>query len=118
MAICHHEMAVRSNGHLGLISPTKHAYQFHTRLKFFHTFLPHKLRLLDTRIRTPMGSPKVKAKWDNNRDEYLVKLLLEQARNGEKADSGFKAKTWRSIGDAFNKKWSPKLKSSQLQSRA
>ena len=84
MAICHHEMAVRSNGHLGLISPTKHAYQFHTRLKFFHTSLPHKLRLLDTRVRTPMGSSKVKAKWDNNRDEYLVKLLLEQARNAEK----------------------------------
>jgi hypothetical protein len=65
-----------------------------------------------------MGSPKVKAKWDKNRDEHLIKLLLNQTRNGEKADSGFKTKTWGVIRDAFNKKWSPKLKNAQLQTRA
>ena len=62
-----------------------------------------------------MSSPrKPKAKWDNAKDACLVSLLLSQTRAGEKSDSGFKTKIWNAIMDAYNKRWKPKLKRTQL----
>jgi len=67
-----------------------------------------------------MGSPKKaapKAKWDDAKDSCLVSLLLTHTRAGEKSDSGFKTKIWNAITEAYNSKWKPKLKRTQLQSR-
>src|SRR5271154_3115122 len=109
-AICRHQMAHAGNGHYGC--QTRCAKNFSL---FSHT--PH----LPQRPTLVMGSPKKaapKAKWDNAKDSCLVSLLLAHTRAGEKSDSGFKPTIWNAITEAYNKKWKPKLKRTQLQSRS
>ena len=115
-AICRHQMAHAGNGHYGC--QTRRAKIFSL---FSHTHHPSQRPTCLINVVLVMGSPKKstpKAKWDSAKDSCLISLLLTHTRAGEKSDSGFKTQIWNAVTEAYNKKWKPKLKRSQLQSRS
>lgn len=58
-----------------------------------------------------------RALWDDDRDAFLVKLMLDQARAGKRADSGFKKEAWVTATDLFNAEFSVTLTVLQIKTR-
>ncbi|KAH9183398.1 hypothetical protein AeNC1_014622, partial [Aphanomyces euteiches] len=50
-----------------------------------------------------MQSTAARAKWNTEKDAYLIKLLLRQKDAGKQSDSGFKKEAWTTILAKFNK---------------
>src|SRR5271155_4484326 len=111
-------MAHAGNGHYSCQT----RYVFLPLLTHTHTHHPpHRPTGVNVVMGSPKKSPKKaapKAKWDSAKDSCLISLLLTQTRAGLKSDSGFKPAVWNAITDSYNKKWKPKLKRTQLQSRS
>lgn len=51
-------------------------------------------------------------------DAFLVEALLEQARAGKKAESGFKKEAWVAVTSAVNSEFKSTLEISQIKTRS
>jgi len=58
-----------------------------------------------------------RAKWDLEKDAWLVALLQEQVVRGKRADSGFKKEAWYTVNDDFNKRFTVSYKQDQIKAR-
>ncbi|KAF0740482.1 hypothetical protein Ae201684P_016705 [Aphanomyces euteiches] len=53
-----------------------------------------------------MQTTAARAKWNAEKDAYLIKFLLRQKDAGKQSDSGFKKEAWTAILAKFNKHFS------------
>ncbi|KAH9096686.1 hypothetical protein Ae201684P_013352 [Aphanomyces euteiches] len=64
-----------------------------------------------------MQSTAARAKWNTEKDAYLIKLLLRQKDAGKQSDSGFKKEAWTTILAKFNKQFSVVLDKEKIKTR-
>ncbi|KAG9402018.1 hypothetical protein AC1031_007718 [Aphanomyces cochlioides] len=63
------------------------------------------------------NASKTRAKWDTDKDAYLVKLLLRQKEAGKQSDSGFEKEAWTAILSKFNARFGLELDRSKVKTR-
>ncbi|KAG9409009.1 hypothetical protein AC1031_019270 [Aphanomyces cochlioides] len=63
------------------------------------------------------NASKTRAKWDADKDAYLVKLLLRQKEAGKQTDSGFKKEAWTAILSKFNARFGLELDRNKVKTR-
>ncbi|CAK4113333.1 unnamed protein product, partial [Aphanomyces euteiches] len=61
------------------------------------------------------GCPR--AKWDAEKDSFLIKLLIRQKDGGKQSDTGFKKEAWMSILSKFNHHFSCTLDKEKIKTR-
>ncbi|KAH9096073.1 hypothetical protein LEN26_017675 [Aphanomyces euteiches] len=61
------------------------------------------------------GCPR--AKWDAEKDSFLIKLLIRQKDAGKQSDTGFKKEAWMSILSKFNHHFSCTLDKEKIKTR-
>lgn len=59
----------------------------------------------------------VRASWDDQKDEIILRELLVQSFAGKRADSGFKSEAWVAVTAVYNSNFSPPLKKDQVKNR-
>eukprot|EP00474_Spongospora_subterranea_P001409 CRZ01867.1 hypothetical protein [Spongospora subterranea] len=58
-----------------------------------------------------------RAAWDLDKDAVLISLMLEQARNGKRADSGFKKEAWTAVLVSLNSQFDLYYTLDQIKNR-
>ncbi|KAG9412454.1 hypothetical protein AC1031_015364 [Aphanomyces cochlioides] len=58
-----------------------------------------------------------RAKWDTEKDAYLIKLLIRQKDAGKQSDSGFKKEAWMAILTKFNNRFACSWDKEKLKTR-
>lgn len=58
-----------------------------------------------------------RAIWTSERDKIVIDALIDQARQGKRADSGFKKEAWVAIEKELNKKTKLSFTKQQIKSR-
>ncbi|KAG9403369.1 hypothetical protein AC1031_006015 [Aphanomyces cochlioides] len=61
------------------------------------------------------GCPR--AKWNAEKDAYLVKLLIRQKDAGKQSDSGFKKEAWMAVLSKFNHRFACTLDKEKIKTR-
>lgn len=68
--------------------------------------------------RTPVGLKVfTRAAWTEEKDDYLIQLLLAQVNAGRFADSRFSKESWNEIMTGFNRRFDANSNLTQIKSR-
>jgi len=60
---------------------------------------------------------KARAEWDDSKDMYLIRHILQATREGKKSDTGFKKDVFHALTTKFNTKYKATLQWSQVKTR-
>ena len=78
---------------------------------------PRQNRILDSFMKRTSSAKLSRAVWDQDRDAYLILLLQGQAKQGKRADCGFKKEAWTAVTAIFNKQFCVDYERDQLKIR-
>lgn len=68
--------------------------------------------------RTPVGLKVfTRAAWTDEKDDFLIQLLLAQVNAGRFADSRFSKESWNEIMTSFNRRFDANSNLTQIKSR-
>eukprot|EP00644_Phytophthora_capsici_P010855 jgi/Phyca11/6054/fgenesh1_pm.PHYCAscaffold_9_\ len=63
------------------------------------------------------SSAAARASWDLDMDVFLVEVMTDQAKAGERADSGFKKEAWVAVHESMNERFNKELTIQEIKTR-